>query len=107
MGIIGEPIRIRCPGASPGQSILWSDLVYNTQAAPQTIFYSVDNDDMKIDPNHPMKDNYKVDSDYTLTILKISEDDGGKYICSIEGAGEQQTTTYELLVLGKKHCRYP
>ena len=102
VGIIGDPISIPCPGASAGQNVLWSDLVYNTQAAPQTIFYSDDNPERKIDQEHPWKDNYKVDADYTLTILKIKGDDGGDYICSIEGgAGEPKTTNYHLLVLGE------
>ena len=101
VGIIGDPVSIPCPGASPGQDILWADLVYNMQAAPQAIFSSVNNPEMRIDPGHPMKHNYKVDSDYTLTILKISENDGGVYICSTEGGAEPKTTTYQLSLLGK------
>lgn len=48
VGIIGESIRIPCAGATPDALVLWQDLVYNRQDAPQTIFVSTDNPDFRV-----------------------------------------------------------
>ena len=100
VGIIGESIRIPCPGANPKALVTWQDRVYNQADAPQTIYVSDGNPDFKVDGTHPHKDNYMVDTDYTLTIKNLSMEDGGEYICGIEGE-ETILNKYDLMVVGE------
>ena len=100
VGIIGESIRIPCPGAKSDSLVMWQDRVYNHEDAPQTIYVSDRNPEFKVDESHPHKENYVVDTDYTLTIKNLSMEDGGEYICGIEGA-KNIRTNYDLMVVGE------
>ena len=79
---------------------MWQDRVYNQQDAPQTIYVSDRNPDFNVDQTHPQKNNYMVDTDYTLTIKNLSMDDAGEYICGIEG-DENIQNKYDLMVVGE------
>ena len=100
VGIIGESIQIQCPGATSDALVVWADRVYNQADAPQSIFVSTDNPEFNVDEKHPHKENYMVDGDYTLTIKNLSMDDGGEYICGIEGEKNIQNK-YDLMVVGE------
>jgi len=107
-GIVGKPVKLPCKIDAPPETVAnvqWVDLVYNSNADPQPIFGSSNNPQSLVYSSHPHSGNYLVDAEYTLSILNVTLDDPGKYMCiSTLMNATTLTKEYYLPVASKYMC---
>jgi hypothetical protein len=102
-GTLGQAIDLPCPLAVAKPAVIeWLDYVYNTDHNPQLIFSSTGGAEM----SHPNAASYRVNNqNMTLTILNLSSEDSGQYICrSTVNTSVVDSFSYDLSVAGKPQC---
>lgn len=94
-GVAGKEIVLRCDLlVSSPPSVRWIDYVYNTNRDPEVIFA-----DGRVQRSHPNADNFRVDSDFGLTISSLRVDTSpGQYECHSVVDGRTHQLVYQLTV---------
>jgi len=94
-GVAGKTVVLRCdlPRSNP-PSVRWIDYVYNTSPQPELIFA-----DGRVQWTHPNADNFRVDSELSLTISSLRVDESpGQYVCQSDVSGRKHKLVYQLTV---------
>ena len=94
VAVAGETIVLPCNvSISNPPSVRWIDYVYNTGREPAVISQGAE-----VQPTHPNANNFRVNSEYSLTISSLTGESAGLYICESEVGGTTRRLIYQLSV---------
>jgi len=100
-----KSVTISChdfSSSDPPASVEWYSRAWATSHDQLYIFRSDGNSDFSVESDHPNAENYVVDRQYRLTIVKVSMDnDPTIYVCRVNSSsGHQHEYKYDLIVGG-------